>query len=73
MGFKVRTFLSVINISTESLYRKMNNIFVSYSCCSIFTKQLIFRSINFVMNESNNPVRKNTEKFIYHSYFGINY
>ena len=49
VGFKVWTFLSVINITTESLYRKMN-VFVSYSCCSIFTKQLIFRSINFVMN-----------------------
>ena len=66
---KVWTFLSVINSSTESLYRKMNNIFVMYSCCSIFTKQLIFRSINFVINESNNPVRKNTEKWHCYSYF----
>ena len=36
----------------------MNNIFVMYSCCSIFTKQLIFSSSNFVINESNNPDRK---------------
>lgn len=43
---------------TESLYRKMNNIFVMYSCCSIFTKQLIFSSSNFVINESNNPDKK---------------
>ena len=51
----------------------MNNIFVMYSCCSIFTKQLIFRSINFAINESNNPVRKNTEKWHCYSYFGVNY
>ena len=70
---KVWTFLSVINSSTESLYRKMNNIFVMYSCCSIFTKQLIFRSINFAINESNNPVRENTEKLHCYSYFGVNY
>ena len=50
----------------------MNNIFVMYSCCSIFTKQLIFSSSNFVINESNNPDRKNTEKWHYYSYFGIN-
>ena len=72
-GVKVWTFLSVINISTESLYCKMNNIFVMYSCCSIFTKQLISRSINFVINESNNPVRKNTEKWHCYLYFGVNY
>lgn len=51
----------------------MNNIFVMYSCCSIFTKQLISRSINFVINESNNPVRKNTEKWHCYLYFGVNY
>lgn len=56
--FKVWTFLSVVNSCTESLYRKMNNIFVMYSCCSIFTKQLIFSSSNFVINESNNPDKK---------------
>lgn len=55
---KVWTFLSVVNSCTESLYRKMNNIFVMYSCCSIFTKQLIFSSSNFVINESNNPDKK---------------
>lgn len=55
---KVWTFLSEVNSCTESLYRKMNNIFVMYSCCSIFTKQLIFSSSNFVINESNNPDKK---------------
>ena len=72
-GFQICTFLSVINISREACIVKwaISLLCIHVAACSLSSWFLVLLILSWI-SPTINLVRKNTEKFIYHSYFGIN-